>query len=70
MLTVEKNSKYASNPYDAALKWFKDKNGVDFFELSENNEKRKEFYKKGNSIKNPDEEEIQDVYKHTIEKHY
>jgi len=69
MLTMEKNLNSASNPYDDALKWFKEKSGTDFFELCDNNEKRKEFYKKENSI-NKHDDDVQAIYKHTIANHY
>jgi len=67
---MDKKPVSASNPYDDALEWFKNKNGVDFLDLVDNKVKRQDFYKKASSTDDTHEERIQACYKHTISEHY
>lgn len=70
LATMEKKSIPTSNPYDDALEWFKNRNGVDFLDLVDDKAKCQDFYKKATSEKDKDEDAVQSCYRHTISNHY
>lgn len=65
-----KKSISTSDPYDSALEWFKNRNGVDFLDLVDDETKRQAFYKKATSENDKDEKAVQSCYRHTISNHY